>query len=371
MSSEDRIKEIEQRLKRISDDITYFDTLQYTLKITLNSIYGTFANKHSPFMDIDNASSITLTGQAVAKAGSDIIREHTRNTYGVEDDVVIYNDTDSVYITIDPLLKKQNIQLVTNNNHVTEEAHKIVNDIDSVVNVKINEWAKKELNSNDPRYEFKREAIASVGTFLQKKRYIIHVLDNEGIPTNKFKYVGVEVARSTTPKQVKVFIKKIIETAFKTKDVKSSNIVFREAYDLFKTLDVQDISFRKAVKDYEKYSHGSTLNNFNKGTPCHVKAAIAYNLLLEHYNLTGKYEKISSGQKIKYFYATKNKHNLDAVAFVADYPKEFQDIIRIDYDKMFEKTVVAPIESVYNAINWRVPNFSREVQTDLFDLFGE
>ena len=38
---------------------------------------------------------------------------------------------------------------------------------------------------------------------------------------------------------------------------------------------------------------------------------------------------------------------------------------------MFEKIVAAPIESVYEAINWRIPNLSKEVQTDLFDLFGE
>jgi DNA polymerase elongation subunit (family B) len=113
------------------------------------------------------------------------------------------------------------------------------------------------------------------------------------------------------------------------------------------------------------------LSKFEKGTPCHVKAAIAYNLLLEKYNLQSKYEKINSGQKIKYFYAVKNAHNLDAVAFVAEYPNEFRDLIKIDYDKMFEKIVAAPVESVYEAIEWRMPNFSREVQTDLFDLFGE
>jgi len=132
---------------------------------------------------------------------------------------------------------------------------------------------------------------------------------------------------------------------------------------------VIDASFRRAVKDCEKYSQGATLDNFNKGTPCHVKAALAYNLLLDRYNLETKYEKISSGQKIKYFYARKNKHNLDAIGFTAEYPKEFESIIQIDYDKMFEKIVVAPVESVYEAINWRVPNFSREIQTDLFDLF--
>ena len=356
--------------KETLDSIIYYDTLQYTLKILLNSIYGVFANKHSPFMDIDNASSITLTGQAVAKAGSEILRQYANKKYGVTEDIVVYNDTDSCYITITPILKKLDIKLTDDTGIVSKEAHDVVNDLDKVVNIEVIKWAKEELNSIDPRFEFKREAIAGVGAFLQKKRYIIQVLDDEGIAVNKFKYVGVEIARSTTPKKVKELIKKTVETAFLTKDVKQTNAIFREAYEEFKHLDIQDASFRRAVKDYEKYSKAASLSKFEKGTPCHVKAAIAYNLLLEKYNLQSKYEKINSGQKIKYFYAVKNAHNLDAVAFVAEYPKEFRDIIKIDYDKMFEKIVAAPVESVYEAIEWRMPNFSREVQTDLFDLFG-
>lgn len=535
-----KMKELElskKKDKETQDSIIYYDTLQYTLKILLNSIYGVFANKHSPFMDIDNASSITLTGQAVAKAGSDILRQYTNKKYDVTEDVVVYGDTDSVvgetlirtnhgqipietlyenykdnrknityhgheiidvqdnnvcvltynstteqvfqgrvkniirhkvskkkyrivvdgkevimtedhgsmvlrdgklirvspkdiniktdkmiiaiqdtdqhkvadittvecigefedeyvydlemqdetehtffandilvhnsvYITITPILKKLGIKLTDQSGVVSKEAHEVVDDLDRVVNTEILKWAREELNSIDPRFEFKREAIAGVGAFLMKKRYIIQVLDDEGVAVNKFKYVGVEIARSTTPKKVKELIKKTVETAFLTKDVKQTNAIFREAYEEFKHLDIQDASFRRAVKDYEKYSKTASLSKFEKGTPCHVKAAIAYNLLLEKYNLQSKYEKINSGQKIKYFYAVKNAHNLDAVAFVAEYPKEFRDLIKIDYDKMFEKIVAAPVESVYEAIEWRMPNFSREVQTDLFDLFG-
>lgn len=356
--------------KETLDSIIYYDTLQYTLKILLNSIYGVFANKHSPFMDIDNASSITLTGQAVAKAGSEILRQYSIKKYGITEDVVVYGDTDSVYITITPILKKLGIKLTDGTGIVSKEAHVIVDDLDRVVNAEVIDWARKELNSIDPRFEFKREAIAGVGAFLMKKRYIIHVLDDEGVAVNKFKYVGVEIARSTTPKKVKELIKKTVETAFLTKDIKQTNDIFREAYEEFKLLDVQDASFRRAVKDYEKYGKNTTLSGFEKGTPCHVKAAIAYNLLLKKFNIEGKYEKINSGQKIKYFYITKNPYNLDAIAFVAEFPAEFKDVIKIDYNKMFQKIVAAPVESVYEAIEWRVPNFSREVQTDLFDLFG-
>lgn len=366
-----RMNDLKKTKKSDTDTISsiqYFDTLQYTLKILLNSIYGTFANKHSSFMDIDNASSITLTGQAVAKAGGSIVNAYAKEKFGVDESLILSGDTDSLYITIQPILDKLGIPLAENN-EITKNTHIITDAIGKHLNTEIISWARTELNSADPRFEFKREAIADVGTFLEKKRYILHILDDEGVSTDKFKYVGVEVARSTTPKQVKEVIKRTIETAFKTQDVKTTNAVFREAYETFLALPVAEAAFRKSVKEYEKYSTGATLNKFNKGTPCHVKAAIAYNLLLEKLTLGTKYEMIRSGQKIKYFYANKNPYGLDAIAFTSEYPIEF-DNIKIDYDKMFGKIVVPPIESVYNAIGWRLPVIGKEVQTDLFDLFG-
>lgn len=313
-----------------------------------------------------NIDSVECIGEFDNEYVYDIeMSDDTEHTF-FANDILIHN---SCYVTIKPILDKTGIKL-SENKSVTNEAHEIVNDLEKYVNEEILNWARKELNSIDPRFEFKREAIADVGTFLQKKRYILHILDEEGVPCNKFKYVGVEVARSTTPKEVKEFIKKTIETAFLTKDVKQTNDVFRQSYESFKNLDVKEAAFRKSVKDYEKYSSGASLNKFEKGTPCHVKASIAHNLLLEKYNVLSKYETIKSGQKIKYFYATKNPHNLDAIAFINEYPEEFKNI-KIDYDKMFDKIVVPPIENVYNAIGWRLPKMGKEIQTDLFDLFGE
>jgi len=364
-----KLKKTKQKDKETISKIQYFDTLQYTLKILLNSIYGTFANKHSAFMDIDNASSITLTGQAVAKAGGAIVNAWAKEKFGIDESLIIAGDTDSLYTTIQPILNKLNLPLVKDGN-ITPEAHKIINAMEKHLNTEIINWAKTDLNSADPRFVFKREAIADVGAFLMKKRYIIHILDEEGVPTNKFKYVGVELARSTTPKEVKALIKKTIDTAFLSKDVKKTNGVFREAYDHFKNLDVSEAAFRKAVKELEKYSGGASLHKFNLGTPCHVKAALAYNFLLEKLNIVTKYEKINSGQKVKYFYAMKNPYGLDAVAFVSDYPTEFHEI-KIDYDKMFGKIIVPPIEAVYEAIGWRIPVIGKEVQTDLFDLFAD
>lgn len=347
---------------------TYFDTLQYTLKILLNSIYGTFANKHSSLMDIDNATSITMTGQSVARAGGTILDSYVEKNFGVSESITKYGDTDSVYVSIQPVLDKLNIPLSVEGK-VTQQSHEIVNSLDEHVNKEILNWARRELNSRDPRYVFKREIISDVGIFLQKKRYILHVLDEEGVATDKFKYTGIELVRSTTPKKVKKFIENIIKTSLLTQSIKESNRVYNESYESFQKLDPNDIAARTSINNLEKYSEGASLYKFKKGTPSHVKGAIAYNILIKELKLDDKLEAIQSAQKVKKLYCAKNKYGLDAICYTASLPEEFG--IRIDWDKMFAKLVTQPTERLYEAIGWSLPSIGKEAQTDLMDLFAE
>ena len=113
--------------------LTYFDTLQYTYKILLNSIYGTFANKHSSLMDIDNAMSITMTGQSVAKAGGNILDDYVKEHYGVNESITKYGDTDSVVgdTLITTNIGKMPIDMLYNNfsdskKKVTYNGHEII-----------------------------------------------------------------------------------------------------------------------------------------------------------------------------------------------------------------------------------------------------
>ena len=362
------LKKTGKKDKQTELKLTYYNTLQYTLKILLNSIYGTFANKHSSLMDIDHAMSITITGQNVSKAGGNILDELVKNKYGIQKSITKYGDTDSLYVSIDPVLKSLNIPLVVDG-LINPRVHEIVDELDKHVNTEILNWARKELFSNDPRYVFKREVISDVGIFLQKKRYILHVLDEEGVPTDKFKYTGIELVRSTTPKKVKVFIEDVIKTSLITENVKTSNDIYRSSYDKFKELDPNDIAARTSINNLEKYAEGASLYKYKKGTPSHVKGAIAYNLLIKELKIDDKYEAIQTGQKVKKLYCSKNKYGLDAISYPAELPQEF--CLKIDFDRMFNKLVTQPVERLYDAIGWTIPVIGKEVQTDLFDLFGE
>jgi len=136
--------------------ISYYDNLQKTIKVLLNAMYGVTSNKHSSLMDLDHASSITATGQSVAKAGSAIIDEYVREKYDVNQSVTLYSDTDSLIgiTVIQTNLGSMPIETLYNNfknsdKTVTFKGHEIINVENKHIKVptfysdpKIADWGK-------------------------------------------------------------------------------------------------------------------------------------------------------------------------------------------------------------------------------------
>ena len=365
-----KIQETDEQYKTLSRQADQLDIKQFTLKILINTVYGYFGNKHAPIGDPDIARSITLTGQAVIKKSNDILREYISNNGVSGPDPVIYNDTDSSYISIARLMKKIDQRFHTESN-ISSDAYEQAELVEDHLNQEITKWSQSILNSHDSRFVFKRECMSDVGVFLQKKRYVLRVLDDEGIPVNKFKYTGVEVVRSTIPAPIKPYIKQIIETMMDTENRTKTNDVFLQAYDTFKDLPVEDYSFVMGISDYEKYANKCNGFVTCKGMPAHVKAAYHYNMLLDKLDLAGEYEAIETGDKVRFFYVNQpNKYGINAVAYKYYYPEEFKAIFQPDIEKMFEKIIFSIIERFYDSVNWRLNKPSAQVQTDLFDLLG-
>jgi len=359
--------------KQLKMTIDQLDAKQLCIKVFINSIYGYFGNKNAPFGDDDVASSITLTGQSVIKHSNELLKSFIKNEISSIDDellnkCIIYNDTDSSYVSIKPLFKDK---VFKKGNKLTKEAYDTVNKIEEYLNTNIKTWGAKALNSKDCRFIFKREAIADVGIFLQKKRYVLHILDDEGIPCDKFKYTGVEVVRSTMPKAVKPYVKRIIETMLLTQNIGDTNKLINETYEIFKTLTVEDIALVSGIKGYEKFAGQCDGFTTAKGMPCHVKAAYYYNILLDKFKLSSKYEKISSGDKVRYFYlAQPNKYNIQAIGYKYYYPEEFKKLFEADYETMFESHIFSVVERFYENVNWSAQKPGNLVQTNLFELFA-
>jgi DNA polymerase elongation subunit (family B) len=129
----------------------------------------------------------------------------------------------------------------------------------------------------------------------------------------------------------------------------------------FKKLSPEDIAYPRSCNNLKKYS--STKDIYQKSTPIHVRGALLYNNELKKYKLS-KYEKIQSGDKIK-FISLKEPNPLreNVISFSTKLPKEFKLHQYIDYDEMFTKSFLEPLRFIVNAIGW---NFEKKSNLDEF-----
>ena len=367
-----KLKQIESKSNDIKIKLNQLDTKQQAIKIFINSVYGILSNKFCPIQDVDIAESITLTGQAVVKEAREIFKRFITQETGIVDPLelekgLIAGDTDSVYLSLFQLIKEFTID-----GKLSEETYKVVEKLEKFINNEIKLWAIKNLNTSDCRFEFKRETLCDYGIFLEKKRYVLHMLDKEGFaPEDPWKYTGVEVVSTKMPKAVKPYVKSIIETLIMTKSESDTNKIFSEAYDKFISMSVEEISQVSGIRNLEKYEVQCDGFSTCKGMPWHVKAAYHYNLLIDELGISHKYEKISSGDKMKLFYVdTPNKYGIKVIAFKNRYPLEFHDIFKPNIFEMFEKDMYKCIERFYKIMNWVPRKPTEQLMCSLDDLLS-
>jgi DNA polymerase elongation subunit (family B) len=215
------------------------------------------------------------------------------------------------------------------------------------------------------KMQMKREALADKGIWTAKKRYIMHVYNNEGVQytTPDIKVMGLEMVKSSTPSVIRGKMKALIALCLRgsEEDVQKFVANFKEE---FKQFSPEEISFPRGIRGIKKYSDSVTL--YTKGTPIHVKGAIIYNNALKQKGLDKKYPLINDGEKIKFSYLkTPNPFKESVISFPVTLPKEFDLQQYINYDMQFEKAFVEPIKVVLDCMNWNI-----EKQSTLEDFFG-
>ena len=371
ISSESRKQELRFTINRL-------DTKQLTIKVLINSAYGYFGNKHSPIGDDDIASSITLSGQAVIKQSNILAKNYLKEKTNISEDYlkhndpVVYNDTDSCYISIKSLVDSGVIKEFTDaDGNLTSDVYKYSEELTDYLNKNITEWAIKSFNSQDCRLVFKREVISDVSLFLEKKRYAMHILDDEDVKVNKFKYTGVEVVRTTMPDPVKPYVKNIIETMLMKRSQSDTDKAVKDAYDVFISLPIEDISFVVGLSSFDEYVRKCNGFQTCKGMPVHAKAGYYYNSILKDLSIDNEYEPVNTGDKIRWMYVQPaNKYGVSVIGFKDEMPKQMKELFKVDYEKMFNKIVFSVVERFYKRVNWVARKPNEQIRCDLFELFS-
>jgi DNA polymerase elongation subunit (family B) len=352
---------------KLQKELEYNDNLQYIYKIKMNSLYGALSNTHFRFFDWNMASSVTATGQRVLKhMGAKVNEVLCDEYYFNEDDstlnkAVVYGDTDSIYFS-------------TQCDNV-EDAREVGDGIATVINKSFPAFMQDYFMCQpgyDKLIQCGREVISDRGIFIDKKRYILHVVDNEGEVVDKMKIMGVELKKTILPKPIAKQLTQFIEDLLKGKSWdKIAEEIVNYKSELKTTDDIMSIGLPKGVQKVEVYQEMLDLEGEGARVPGHTRAALFWNKSCDTYE-DHESLRIASGNKIRLFYLTKVDGRNKSIAVPGDIdelPTWFveQYVPHIDRNAQIERLVDNPLQNILRAINIEVPSEQSFLFDSLFD----
>jgi len=355
--------------RKLEYDISKYHNFQLVRKIQLNSAYGAIGNEWFRYYSTELAEAITLSGQLAIQWIGDELNKYINKIIGsIGVDYIIASDTDSVYLNMGPLVNK----VFKDKSNTT----KIVDFLDKSSEEAILPMVKRKfeelnvlMNSYENKMVMDREVIANKGIWTAKKRYMLNVLDSEGVrySSPKMKIMGIETTRSSTPEVVRKELKKAIDIIL-NKDEKTLIDFVEDFKTKFMKMSPEDIAFPRTVNGMSDYSDPYQI--YKKSTPIAVKGSLIYNHHIKIMKLDKKYRLINEGEKIKFLHL-KQPNPLggckgvdQVVAFPGRFPKEFDIDEYIDYTAHFKKSFSDLLYAIINKISWNI-----EEKTTLESLF--
>ena len=363
------MKESEQLLEDTKDpkyknEIAKYNNFQMARKIQLNSLYGAMANEYFRFFDTRIAEGITLSGQVIIRETAIALDAYVNEVCGTKGETYsFYSDTDSCYITLKAVVDKF---------FADKDTNKLVDILDKIGTDQIEPCISRAMDklvdythAYEKKIFFKREAIADKAIWIAKKRYAMNVYDNEGTryQVPQLKVMGLEIVRSSTPAPVRASLKEAVRLTLTT-DEKTLQKFIEKTQKEFKSMSPEEIAFPRGCNNIGKYTCDTDI--YAKGCPIHVRGSLLYNHYLDVNNISQKYEKIQEGDKVKFLYLKEpNTMRENCISFNSKIPAEFNVHRYVDYDVMFQKAFLDPMDTIVKSLGWE----TEETHT-LEDLFS-
>ena len=383
------LAELHDAIDKCEEMENYYYCMEQGCKRFINSVYGAIGCQYYQCYNTDIAESITLQGQDLIKFSvrciNKLFKEKWHTQYDIHKKISsdmknifpefnieaflenakiptnfgetaqVYGDTDSAYITLDPIIKSCGIS-----NEETTDFILLFNKhlLSDYLNYCFEVYAKS-YNCKSNIEEFELEKIARSVLMLAKKHYIMDIAWKEPDvriePLQSMVYKGVEIVQGTSSlfcrEEQKKFALYLIDCINKDKAVQYGELIsfLKEIKRKFAVQNPNDISINRSISDYDKFvlddknPHGVVYRE-NITVPFHVRAASVYNNRL--YNrgkiYKTKYEFIHKGDKMKIYYTKGCNADESVFAYIpGNYPMEFAP--QIDIDTQFEKLMLNPL----------------------------
>lgn len=369
-------EEIKAEIERLTHQAKTYGNIEQSVKVFINSVYGALASQFFIGYNIKIAEAITLQGQELTKYAATILNKYFQNHWHkdkelhnklgitkpvekVNDEVIKYGDTDSVYATFEEVVKScgwegDGTEFVLGLYHgrLTEYIQKCF-DI----------FAEKYNTQNIQALEL--EKISASAIILAKKKYVLDLVwKDPGVtykPQEKLSSSGVEIVQSSTPAFVRKHLNELLKIIFNEKkqlNIKNFITELKQIKENFILCDLEDISKSTSIGDYEKFiTQDKEKLVIEPRCPIHVRAGGNYNYILNNSKWKNKYQLIKSGDKIRWFHSKPERQGeTDVFAYQpGNFPHEFAP--KIDYDMQFEKTIIDPINRFMVAMGYgKIPS---------------
>lgn len=351
------IEELDAEIARLKGLKEEYFNLEQSIKIFINSIYGGVGSPWFEGYNVALAEAVTLQGQDMIKFANDFLDDYFLNKWHLDKKlhealgltyvnkiqvktIVIYNDTDSTYITLGPVIESCDWKGDPKELILQIEKLRLAGYIEQ----KFNEYAKRFNTENLQNLELEKISYSSL--MVAKKKYILDIAwKDPGIsfkPQEKVTPVGVEIVQGSTPPFSRRVLKELLRYFFsRGKELEYSDIVkkLKEYKKQFILQEPNEISKTVSIGDYEKYVLEDRKEiRLAEKCPINVRAASIYNHTMMNSKWKTKYNLIRTGDKIKHYYA---KGDDGVFGFLpGDYP--FEVAPEVDYDRQFEKVIVEP-----------------------------
>ena len=376
-------KELQAQLKKAKDagnaiETAFWDKRQLVKKINLNSLYGAILNPGCRFFDKRIGQSTTLTGRTIVKHMSAEVNKVITGTYDHVGESVIYGDTDSVYFSAYPTLRKE---IESGNIPWTKEnVISLYDQVADEANSTFVDFMAEAFHCPKSRADViaaGREIVAESGLYITKKRYAALVYDVEGFRSDvdgkpgKVKAMGLDLRRSDTPVFMQEFLMEVLMMVLQEKSEKEILDRITEFRREFK----QRPGFEKgAPKRANKIGHYQRLEEKQgkANMPGHVRASINWNTL-KRMNGDKYSQEIVDGMKVIVCKLKQNPLGYTSVAYPTDelrLPDWFKEL-PFDDAAMEETIIDNKLDNLIGVLNYDLgATKQNNTFTSLFD-FGD
>lgn len=217
---------------------------------------------------------------------------------------------------------------------------------------KYKKYAKK-YNCDKNIQVLELEKLSDVTLYFAKKRYAMSECWKEPdiyLPyMSKVIYKGIEIVKGSTSSYARECMEDFVKMVLNWYGSHDNHIPLEMLQEklkkyktLFNTKSPDEICSGSSISDYEKYIlRDKEKLVIKEKCPAHVQAAGVYNFFLnkpENKKYKVKYNLIKSADKIKWYYTTNPQYKVFGY-LPGEFPVEFN--LKIDYDIMFEKTILS------------------------------